>query len=117
MTHVVYDSVPIPPPRDGDFAILGRSGYYLVALLVSCLVGGLIAHFQRKNFLRIASSVIGGGCVTCTVHCVRPYRRVHSVRGGTDRPLFACTIIGTMVQSWRARRRRVGRAAEVSHHV
>ena len=117
MTHVVYDSLPIPPPRDGDFAILGRSGYYLVALLVSCLVGGLIAHFQRKNFLRIASSVIGGGCVTLAVYivCDRTGASLPSVGGLIV--LFACTILGTMVQSWRARRRRVGRAAEVSQHV
>lgn len=106
VTHLVYDSLPLQSPPDNGFALLGRSGYYYIAMLVAVVVGGLVSYFQRKNVLRITSSLLGGGAWTLAVFIVcdrneAPFPQVASLG-----ILFGCTLIGVAIQRWRERRRR-----------
>lgn len=69
ITHLVYDTLPlddVEPP----FRILGRSGYYYIAMAVAVVGGAIIAYWQKKSFIRITSSLIGGGGLTFTIWLV-----------------------------------------------
>lgn len=69
ITHLVYDTLPldkVEPP----FRILDRSGYYYIAMTVAVVGGAIIAYWQKKSFIRISSSLIGGGGIAFTIWLV-----------------------------------------------
>lgn len=69
VAHLVYESLPmenISPP----FVLAGRSGYYYATLTVAGLVGAVVSQFMRTHFVRISSSLLGGGGLALTVHLV-----------------------------------------------
>lgn len=105
VTHLVYDSLPLPPPRD-DFALLGRSGYYYIAMVAATLVGGVISYVQRKNFLRIASSMLGGGCFALAIFIVCDWYGVAFPNVAGLGVLATSTFVGVGVQLWRKNRRK-----------
>lgn len=106
VTHLVYDSLPLQSPLDGGFSLLGRSGYYYIAMLVAIVVGGLISYFQRRNVLRITSSLLGGGAWTLVIFIVCDSNETQFPQVASLGVLFACTLIGVTTQRWRERRRR-----------
>lgn len=109
VTHLVYDSLPLPPPPEGDFSLMGRSGYYYAAMAASVVVGGAVSYAQRKNFLRIASSLLGGGCFALTLVLVCERYDVEFPSVGGLGVLVVSTFIGVTVQKWRARMKKKSR--------
>ena len=89
VTHLVYDALPLPPP-DPSFALLGRSGYYYIIMFVSVVLGGILSYLQRKQFIRITSSLIGGGLLVLTVYIITD---------ASGHPLPGLAAIGILVAS------------------
>ena len=115
VTHLVYDAIPASAtqPTSG-FELMGRSGYYYIAMLIAVVGGGILSYTQRTKLVRIMSSAVGGGCIVLALHLIwiRSY--------DTDIPsiaalvtLLVCTIAGSFLQHYLAtrvrRRRRRGR--------
>ena len=69
LAHFVYDATPL---RDVDppFKLAGRSGYYVLGMAGAIILGSIVAYVQKKNLVRLSSSLIGGGGVAATVHLV-----------------------------------------------
>lgn len=111
VTHIVYDALPITAEQStSSFQLMGRSGYYYIAMLVAILGGGVLSYTQRTKLLRILSSAVGGGCIVLGLHLiwVRSY--------DTDIPSIAtlivillCTVAGAFLQHYLAMRRIRGR--------
>lgn len=111
VTHLVYDALPsIATQPTSSFQLMGRSGYYYIAMLAAVIGGGVLSYTQRTKLLRIMSSAVGGGCIVLGVHLiwVRSY--------GTDVPsiaalavLLLCTVAGAFVQHYLGTRRKRGR--------
>lgn len=108
VTHLVYDSLPLGVPVDGGFVLLGRSGYYYVAMIVAVVVGGIVAYVQRKNFLRIASSLLGGGAWTLATFVICERNDTPLPQAASLGILFVCTVIGVWIQRWREMRKKRG---------
>lgn len=69
VSHYIYDALPlqdVAPP----FVVFGRSGYYYLVVGLSGLIGAVVSQFQQRHFIRIASSLLGGGGVALCVHLV-----------------------------------------------
>lgn len=111
ITHLAYDSLPISPPANGQFSLLGRSGYYYITMTLAVVIGGIASYVQRKSLLRIASSLLGGGCLALAtfIVCERNGVEFPSVAGLAV--LVVATLVGVGLQRWRARRRRQRRRA------
>ena len=86
--------------------MLGRSGFYYIAMAAAVVVGGVVAYVQKRNFLRIASSLVGGGCVSLAVIVVCDRADVAFPTVAALGVLVACAGIGIWVQRCRASRRR-----------
>lgn len=105
VTHLVYDAIPIPE-HSSDVQLLGRSGYYYLAMSVSVVVGGILSYYQRANFVRIASSLLGAGCVVLAVYMV-----VDRTDASLS-PIVALVILGSAtlggvaIQRYRSRLRK-----------
>ena len=104
VAHLLYESLPLgglAPP----FVLLGRSGYYYLTLAAAAVVGAVVAYVQRTHFVRISSSLLGGGGVALAVWLLAD-------RAGEDAPplallvvLATCTVGGVVVQRHLARRK------------
>lgn len=105
VTHLAYDSLPLQAPGEG-FALLGRSGYYYIAMTAAVLVGGIVSYVQRKNFLRIASSLVGGGCFALALFVICDRCEVEFPAVGGLGVLILTTLTGVSVQRWRAQRKK-----------
>jgi hypothetical protein len=104
VTHFVYDALPLHDVR-GPFVLLGRSGYYYIAMLVTIVLGAAVGMCQKKHFVRVSSSLLGGGGLALTTHLV-----VHRTGGtlpslGVLAILLLSTVTGVGVQHWRSVRR------------
>lgn len=103
VAHYVYDLLPL----NLSPVLLGRSGYYYMTLLVAAILGAVASHVQRKHFVRICSSMIGGGGVAWAVHLV-----AHRENGESAPPLVLLSILalstlaGTAAQYEIARRKQ-----------
>lgn len=109
LTHLVYDALPLSSilPEGSDFVLLGRSGYYYLAMVVAVLVGGVASYVYKKNMLRIASSLLGSSCVVFAVNIVA----ARSSADGEKVPpiitlglLLITTTGGVAIQRWCKRR-------------
>lgn len=105
VTHLVYDSLPVDLFPNPPFVLSGRSGYYYMAMAVAILVGATIAWCQKREFVRVTSSLLGGGTVAFGVWLV-------SDRTGSPVTslvllvvLTTCTFVGVIVQRWDHARR------------
>ena len=103
--HFVYEALPLQSVKP-PFVLLGRSGYYYLAVGATALVGAIASQFQRTHFVRIASSLVGGGGLAFGTHLV-------SDRAGTSLPallllaiLLAGTVAGVATQYHCAARRK-----------
>ena len=111
VTHFVYDALP----SHGDAALLGRSAYYYAAMVGAVLVGGVLAHCQRRDVLRLSRSLVGGGCLVLALHLGldRMGERVPTI--ATASTLVGAAVVGVSVQRLRARRaRRASRSEETT---
>lgn len=70
VAHFVYRSIPLTATHDPPFVIMGESGYYYITLGVTGLAGALVSIAMKKQFMRIATSLIGGGGLALTTHLV-----------------------------------------------
>ena len=110
VTHLVYDSLPLDG-SGGDLVLLGRPIYYYLAMAAMILLGAVVGALQRREFVRISSSLLGAGGMTLLLHLA--VERA----GGRVPPiallvvLVACTVGGVAVQWRRAARGRSKRAA------
>lgn len=110
--HFVYEALPlenVKPP----FVLLGRSGYYYLAVGATALVGAIASQFQRTHFVRIASSLVGGGGLAFGTHLIAD-------RAGHPVPallllvlLLVSTVAGVGTQYHCAARSRSSRRARV----
>jgi hypothetical protein len=105
VAHLIYESLPLQDVKP-PFVLLGRSGYYYLTLLVAGVVGAGVAYAQRTHFVRISSSLVGGGGVSLGVWLL-------AERAGEDLPplvllavLVVCTVGGVAVQRHLDRRGR-----------
>ena len=110
VAHFVYDALPLDDVH-GPFVLLGRSGYYYIAMLVAVVLGAAVGVCQRKHFVRVSSSLLGGGGLALTTHLVVR-------RGGGTLPsvvilaiLIAATVAGVGIQHWRSVRQSRRRTA------
>lgn len=99
ITHLVYDALPledVSPP----FTLLGRSGYYYIAMGVAVFSGAIIAWCQKKPFVRITSSLIGGAGLSFTTWIVaeRAGERLPSV--ALLAILVASVVVGVPTQKY-----------------
>ena len=70
--HYIYDVIPsdqFPIP----FEFQGRNGIYWLVLGASSLVGAIISHVMKKDFLRISTSFLGAAGATGTTYIVFKY--------------------------------------------
>lgn len=106
LVHLVYESLPVNVAADDDFVLLGRSGFYYVAMLFAVVLGGVVAYAQRSIFLRLTSSLLGGGCFALATYWVAER---HGTRLPTL-PLLAIvatsTAVGVATQTVLRHRRR-----------
>ena len=69
VAHLLYETLPtnewLPP---SEFALFGRSAYYYAVLLVAGLVGAVAAGSERKLFVRLCSSLLGGSGLALAIH-------------------------------------------------
>jgi len=106
VTHLVYDSLPQSATAHGDgFALLGRSGYYYIAMASAVVVGGVVSYCQRKNVLRIASSLIGASAWTMALVVACDRASVSLPQLASLALLMTFTLLGVWFQRWRATRR------------
>ena len=70
VSHFVYVSLPIASSHTPPFLIMGRSGYYYIAVGVAGLGGAIVSIVMKKQFLRLTSSLIGGGGAALTSYFV-----------------------------------------------
>jgi hypothetical protein len=108
--HFVYEAVPLDraaPP----FVFLGRSAYYYAVVGGAALVGAVVSQCQRRDFLRLASAMLGGGGLATASHLVVD-------RAGGALPAVAlltialgAATVGVLVQARLARRRKARRRA------
>jgi hypothetical protein len=105
VAHLVYDSLPLENV-DGPFSLLGRPGYYYLVMGGMIILGAIVGVMQKREFVRISSSLLGAGGVTLVLH-------VAVERGGERVPpvalllvLLVSTVGGVFVQY---RRREVQR--------
>lgn len=68
VAHFVYRSIPLMETIDPPFVIMGESGYYYIALGAAGLVGASVSICMKKQFMRITTSLIGGGGLALTTH-------------------------------------------------
>jgi len=109
LAHLIYDALPLPEnvSETSSFVILGRSGYYYIALSLSGLVGGIVAYVQQRNFARIGSSLIGSGCLILAVSLLLdmsmspPLPSVAMIA-----ILVCCTLAGVTLQTHLSKRRK-----------
>ena len=106
VTHFVYDALPL----EGG-ALLGRSAYYYGAMAAAALVGGVLAHCQRRDVLRLASSLVGGGCLVLALHLGLDRAGEQLPTLATATLLVGAAIVGVSVQRLRARRARRARTS------
>ena len=103
----MYLNAALLDDLDPPFVLLGRSGYYYIAVGAAGVVGAVVAHVQRAQVVRITTSVLGGGGVALVTHLV-------VVReGGAAVPdvallvvLLVCTVVGVAVQTRLAKKKR-----------
>ena len=112
ITHIVYDALPSTATQPApSFQLMGRSGYYYIAMLVAVIGGGVLSYTQRTKLLRIMSSAVGGGCIVLGLHLiwVRSYDSdIPSIAALVV--LLLCTVAGAFLQHYLAtRRKRQGR--------
>lgn len=69
VAHLVYDALPLEGVR-GPFVLLGRSGWYYIAMLTAIGLGAVVGWCQKKQFVRITSALAGGGGVALATHLV-----------------------------------------------
>jgi hypothetical protein len=107
--HFVYEAVPldrVSPP----FVVLGRSAYYYAVVGGAALVGAVVSQCQRRDFMRLASAMLGGGGLATASHLVSD-----RASGGALPAVALLTIalgaavVGVLVQARLARRRAARR--------
>jgi hypothetical protein len=67
--HFVYEALPVDDAA-ASVAFFGRSGWYYLVVLGTAAVGAAASCSQRTHFVRLSSSLLGGGGVAWTVHLV-----------------------------------------------
>lgn len=106
VTHLVYHSIPATATLS-SFQVLGRSGYYYIAMVIAVIGGGILSYTQRKKLVRIMSSAVGGGCIVLALQLIwiRSY--------DSDIPSIAslgvillCTVAGAFLQPYLAKTRK-----------
>ena len=103
-THLVYEALPIP--ADAGAEILGRSVYYYVAMAAMTLLGAVVGFMQRREFVRISSSLLGGGGLVLGVHLVADRADATVPPLALLAVLIAATVAGVAVQWHRSKRRK-----------
>lgn len=111
VAHFVHDAVPpLRNVQGAPFTLMGRSAYYYMMIAAALLVGGALACFRRKAFVRVSTALVGGAGLAVATHLVV------SRTTRDDAPALvvlavlvvaACT--GAFVQTWLARRRKARR--------
>ena len=105
IAHFLYTSLPlneIKPP----FTLAGLSAYYYLALMTATILGGVVAFFQKKNLIRVSSSLIGGAGIATSVHFVS-HRTGNTLSPIPLLVVFAISSsVGIVSQRFLSRRRR-----------
>ena len=105
IVHLVWESLPLEGVS-GPFTLFSRPGWQYIAVGTGGVVGAVVSQIQRKNFTRIASSVLGGSGVAAGVYMI--FERHDS----TAPPLLLlalvliCSILGTGMQHVTTKRRK-----------
>jgi|TARA_A100001015_G_C14836602_1_gene650738 hypothetical protein len=86
VAHFVYYSIPLARTHNPPFVILGQSGYYYITVGVAGLAGAIVSLVMKKQFMRLTSSLIGGGGLALTTHLV-------AERSGEDIPSIVLVFI------------------------
>jgi hypothetical protein len=103
VVHFVYKSLPLDEIAP-DFDIVGLSGVYVIAVASSALLGGVVACVRKDDFLRLGSSVLGGGGLAAAAYLI--WDRI----GHPPPPLVllvvfvAASMFGVFYQAVRVRR-------------
>lgn len=93
LAHFVYEALPFLDDAEPPFVLLGRSGYYYVAVGVAGIVGAVVAHLQKTEVVRITTSLLGGGGVALATHLVVERESGEEV---PDVALLAILLVGTL---------------------
>lgn len=120
LTHLVYESLPLSELKP-PFVIAGRSGWYFIAITGGVLIGAILSQCQKKNFVRIISSLLGGGGIAAATFLVA--LRIDATYNLSSVVLLAIvatsTLLGTLIQhtlSKRKKERKIKMAAEKNMH-
>lgn len=105
VAHYAYGALPlgdVAPP----FVLMGRSGYYYIAIAAAGVVGAVASHWQRTHFVRISSSLLGGGGLAWTVHLVAERSDSTIPALALLSVLLVSTTGGVVTQHYLAKQRR-----------
>ena len=85
LAHLIHDALPLSA-AEGSFALLGRSGWYYVAMFGAVVGGAVLAHVQRKQVMRVGTALLGAGGVAFVIH-------LGVARAGEAMPTLASLVI------------------------
>lgn len=107
VTHYVYSSLPLDGVAS-PFTMLGMSGWYVISMASSIVVGAIVSHLRRKQLIRVITALLGSGGIVAALHLV-----LDRSGEGDAFPAFVYallllpgTALGTCAQRVLARRRR-----------
>jgi len=98
VAHLLYETLPLQNV-DPPFTLFGRSGWYYLALVIAVIVGAVLSQLQKKNFIRVSSSLIGGGGIALATHLITERAGVKLAEVFLLLILVGCTVLGTLVQT------------------
>ena len=105
VAHLIYESLPLEGASQ-PFELFGLGGWYYIVVGVSGVAGAVISQLQRTWFVRISTSMLGGGGIALATWLLAERS------GSAVHPLVllgitvACTVIGVYVQQKIADRKK-----------
>ena len=105
LAHLLWDSFPLQDVS-GPFTIATRAGWYYISIGGASIVGGIVAHKERKKLMRAASSAVGASGLAFVTFLAFD-------RSGDEVPapillvlLVGGTLLGLFVQTYLSKRKK-----------
>ena len=104
VVHFTYEAIDFPhkPP----FEIMGRSGVYYLTVGGAAIIGAVTSVCFKKHFMRITTSLIGGGGVALVLYLCSNRNKWDLASVVYLSVLLGSALMGIFIQRWLSSRRR-----------
>ena len=119
VAHVVYDAFATTSGGDATaatarngtaaeeaFELFGRSGYYYLVMFGATTAGGVVAYVQRKQFVRISTSLVGAAGLVLLSQLVTHRATASDLPGLAAVAILAVGTSAGVAAQWQLSRRK-----------